>query len=147
MPSFVISAAKQALVTLLSARSGLTGVVVSYGYPGDDQAGTETVFTTNARAQDVPSGLKAGRTFYQETGEFEVRVFVKKPDGAPTATEARCEALATEVTQCVADNRTLGSVPGLNAVTLDRWDMQSMYGVTGTITEINLTFKYQARLT
>jgi hypothetical protein len=147
MPSFVISSIKTALVALLAARSGLAGVVVSNGYPGDSMAGAETVFTTDATGTDDNAAMRAGRTFYQETGEIGVRVWVKIPGGAPSDTEPRCEALATEVSRCVADNRTLGSLPGLDWIRLARWDQQSAYGETGAITEVNLYFTYHARLT
>lgn len=148
MPTFILPALQAATITLLQARPGLTGVQVSDGYAGDAAAQPERIYTQDARSDDLtPAGLKAGRTFYQERGEFDVIIQVLQPDGSPAQVKARCNELATEVAQCVADNRTLGNVPGLNFAVGARWDLTVRYGQTGAAAEITYTVRYEARLT
>lgn len=147
MPAQVISAVQAALVALLAARPGLAGVQVSDGFTGEDEAQPERVFTGEARATDTESGLKAGRTHYQERGEFDVVVQVISVDETLPWTRSRAMDLGAEVTECVADNRTLGSVPGLNFIVTDRWELRTAYAQTGVVAEIVYTLRYQARLT
>lgn len=147
MPAQIISDVQAALVALLAARPGLNGVQVTDGYAGDDAAQPERIFTGDARADDTPAGLKAGRTHYQERGEFDVVVQVVSIDQTLPWTKARAEELGAEVTECVADNRTLGSVPGLNFVVTSRWDLRTAYAQRGVAAEIVYTLRYEARLT
>lgn len=147
MPSQIIAEVQAALVALLAARPGLNGVQVSDGFGGEDEAQPERIFTGDARATDTESGLKAGRTHYQERGEFDVVVQVLSIDQTAAWTKARAETLGKEVAECVADNRTLGSLAGLNFIVMDRWELGTLYGKTGFVAEIVYTLRYQARLT
>jgi len=147
MVAFVAPQVQAALVALLAARPGLADVQVSDGFSGEDETQPERVFTNDARGTQVASGLKAGRTFYQESAEFDVIAQVLGIDQTPAQTKARVQELAVEVAECVADNRTLGSLAGLNFAVVDRWELSTMYGQTGSVAEITLTVRYQARLT
>lgn len=148
MPSWILPDVQAALITLLDARAGLDGVQVSDGYSGVDEAEPETIFTNEARSTGVtPAGLKAGRTFYNEAAEFDVVVLVKDAHGTPAEVKARAQTLGREVAECVADNRTLGALSGLKFAVVDRWDLRTLYGQTGSIAELTFTIRYEARLT
>lgn len=148
MPAFIAPDVKVALVALLNDRPGLADIQVTNGYPGDDAAEPERIFTGNCRSQEVEiAGMKAGRTHYQERGELDVIIDAIMPDGTAEDSEARCQEFLREVAECVADNRTLGNVPGLNFVACARWDLQTRYGATGSWSQATYTIRYEARLT
>lgn len=148
MTAFVVPAIQAKAVDLLAARPLLNGVQVTDGYAGDANAQPERIFTADARSNDLtPAGLKAGRTFYQESGEFDIVIQVLGPDSTPAEVKARVQELAVEVAECIADNRTLGSVPGLNYVVGSRWDLSVRFVQAGSAAEIVYTVRYEARLT
>lgn len=145
---FIVPDVQAALVTLLAARAGLAGVQVSDGYSGDDETQAETIFTGDARSVgELVAGLKAGRTYYQETAEVDVVILVKVPGGSPRDAKARAQVLCKEVAACVADNRTLGGVVGLNWAVATSWDLRTAYGDAGAIAELTYIIRYVARLT
>lgn len=148
MPALIQADVSAALIVLLAARSGLTGVQVTDGYPGDDIAGPERIWTGESRSTELEvAGLKTGRTFYQETAEIDIVVQVLKPGESPLDVKARVQVLGREVAQCVADNRTAGGVPGLNYVVGSRWTLNLFNLAAGTAGEFTYTVKYAARLT
>ena len=148
MPSSVIVAAKQGLVALLEAHGLLSAVQVSYGWPGDDQAADEIIFTADARTvEHEPSGLRAGRTYYHEKAQFDVIVQVVGYGSTAEEVEIRCLALAHIVAQVVADNRTLGGVSGVQAAKGTGWVLANRYNDRGTLAELRYTVEYDARLT
>lgn len=148
MTMFIVPELHAALVALLNDRPALNETQVTNGYAGDDAAEPERIFTADSRTDNVaPAGLKAGRTHYQESGEFDVVIDVIQPDGTPAITKARCMELCSELAECVADNRTLGGVPGLNYVVCRRWQLDTRYGELGSWSQIHYTIGYEARLT
>lgn len=148
MTAFIAPDLQVALVALLNDRPALADVQVSDGYPGDDLAEVERIWMGRSRSSELtPAGLKAGRTFYQEHGEFDVVIQVCVPGGSPVEVKARVQVLATEVAETVADNRTLGGVEGLNSATGSRWELSTHYLEAGTAAEVIYTVKYAARLT
>lgn len=153
MTAFIAPAVQAAVVAGLTAYlSGLPAldeVQVSDGFSGVDEASQERIFTGNARSVEVtPSGLRAGKTFYNETAEFDLIMQVLGPDSAPAVTKARVQELMGAASDYVMNNRTLGgSVPDLNWIVASSWNLTTMYGETGSIAEVTLTIKYNARLT
>jgi hypothetical protein len=147
MAGSVVVAAKKALIDLLADRAGLADVQISYAWPGDDAAEAERVFLGQARGQQEPASLKAGRTFRNENPEFDVLVQVVMPDGTAEEADTRALEIGLEVEETVADNKTLGGVPGLNWAVMARWELNYMYGGTGYLSEIVYTIAYNARLT
>lgn len=148
MTAFVVPAIQAAAVALLAARTNLLNVQVTDGYAGDANAAPERIFTGDARSDTLePAGLKTGRTFYQERGEFDIVIQVLGPDKTPAEVKARVQQLAVEVAECIADNRTLGSLAGLNFAVGARWDLAVRFGQTGSAAEITYVVRYEARLT
>lgn len=148
MPAFIAPDLQIALVALLNERPNLADVQVTNGYAGDADAEPERIFTGDSRSQEVEvAGMKAGRTHYQEHGELDVIIDAIMPDGTPEESKARCQELLVELAECVADNRTLGGIAGLNFVACARWDLQTRYGQTGSWSQATYTIRYEARLT
>lgn len=148
MSVFLAPAIQAKAVQLIAARPLLNGVQVTDGYAGDANAQPERIFTGDARSNNLtPAGLKAGRTFYQESGEFDIVIQVLGPDSTPAEVKSRVQELAIEVAECIADNRTLQSLAGLNYVVGARWDLSVRFGQTGSAAEVVYTVRYEARLT
>src|SRR5262245_45563541 len=114
MAGSVVVAARQALVALLVARPGLSGVQVTYSWPGDDVAQRERVFTGRSQAEHAQASLRSGRRFRNEAATFDVLIQVESLNQTIEQTEQRAVALGLEVEECVADNKYLGGVAGLN---------------------------------
>jgi hypothetical protein len=138
---------REALVDLLTARPNLEGKQVSYGWPGDDVLETESIFTASrARIEQEPSSLKAGRTFRDETVDFDVVIRFEAIGGTALDADQGAQALGTEVEECVADNRTLG-VAGVQWVTIRPVALVGLYNDNGHLAELTYTIRYRARLT
>lgn len=101
---------KQAIVTALRARSGLTGVQVLYGpddFPsGDDHLEDESIWLGNATWDEyaIPV-LKAGTKKVDEDYELEFFLQVLKRDGTTQeAADIRARVLLIELQQALAEN-------------------------------------------
>jgi len=148
MPAFIAADVSAALVALLNDHPSLADVQIEDGYPGDDIAEPERMWTGKARSDELtPAGLKAGRTFYQEAAEFDLVIQVIKPGGDVREVKARVQELGRFAAEVVADNRTLGNVPGLNFAVARRWETNFFHLGNSTYGELIYTIGYQARLT
>jgi hypothetical protein len=110
------------LVSLLGARAGLAGVMVTPCYPGDTDR-TEAVYLGEARGHDVIPVSRAGRAKRQEDYQVDVwiSVTVAGPDGA--VAETRAFALFGELEDALADDPTIGlGGAGFISATLADWD-------------------------
>lgn len=149
MSSSCIVALRNTVITGLQAQPALAGVQVTYGWPGDDLAQRSRVFTNRARAAQAPTSLKAGRTFRDEDGSFDVVVQVLVVAGDAYDADSTAIGLGLVVEEYVADNRTsiVGTVPGLLYMTMSGWELRNLYNDTGALTELTYTIAYRARLT
>lgn len=147
MASSIIVPTKTALITLLAARAGLSGVQVTFGWPGDDRAKKERIFTGRSYADQEQASLRAGRRFRDETGNFDLVIQVESVGGSISDAETRILAIGQEVEECVADNKTLGGVSGLNWAVITGWTLDDMYNDQGSLAELTYTITYNARLT
>lgn len=146
MRSIVVDVRK-AIVTGLKARAGLSGVQVTYGWPGGDTAERERIFTNNPRATHDPAALKAGRNFREEQMEFDIVLQVEGVGLSPEETDDRAITLGAEVEEYVADNKNSLGVAGLNWIVMARMELTNLYNDRGSLTEITYAVRYQARLT
>jgi len=147
MSGSIVVACKQALVTLLQGRPALSSVQVSYGWPGDDAVQPERIFCGRTRADHEQAALKAGRRFRNETATFEVVIQTLLLNKTPEDAEERALELGKEVEECVADNKTLGGVTGLQWAVISGWDMNSGQNEHGSVADLAYTLTYSARLT
>lgn len=147
MAGSIVVDCKRALVDLLDTRPGLAEVQVTFGWPGDDQAERERIFTGRAHAEHNLRHLSAGRTVRTEESTFDVVVQVEMVGGSPEDAEARVLELGLEVEETVADEKYLGGVPGLNWALVAAWDLSSLYNDKGSLAEIVYQIRFNARLT
>lgn len=140
-------AVRRALVELLAARDGLAGVKVTYGWPGNDRAQRLMIYTAaSGNGTQEPSGLRAGRTYYNERGRFDVTCEAQVVAGGCDAADTALEELTQELAECVADNRTLDDT--VNWVRSTGWTSSTnLLDGGGAVAQITYTFEYDARLT
>lgn len=121
-------------------------VSLSYPLGAKDR---EKVFTRRARFTHAPASLKAGRTFRNETGLFEVVILVEGVGESAETTSTRAVTLGTAFEEYVADNRTLGgAVTGLNWLVVEGdGELAELMNDRGTLAELTYSLKYDARLT
>jgi hypothetical protein len=155
MAGTLLVAVRSTLLTGLGAQTAYTTAdakghkpLLSLGYPlgAKDR---EKVFTARARFTHAPASLKAGRTFRNETGRFDLVITVEGVGESQATTSARAVALGTVLEEYVADNRTLGgTVTGLNWIVVEGdGQLQEMFADSGTLAELTYPLKYDARLT
>lgn len=144
MPSSVIVAARKAVVDGL--RPLLADVLVTYSWDPDARD-REQVFTMRPRGEQSPSSLKAGRTFRDETGRFQIVVHVELVGGDAEEADDRAIALGRVVEEFVADNKNSLGVPGLNWIVMESWEMNGGPSDRAFISQLVFTVRYNARLT
>lgn len=149
MASSVVVALRNAVVTGLQALPALSAVQVTYGWPGDDLAQRQRIFTNRARAGHEPASLRNGRTYRNEAGTFEVTIQVVTPASSAYEADTAAMTLGQSVEEYVADNRTAlaATVTGLLWVRTDGFELTNLYNDTGYISELTYTIRYSARLT
>lgn len=94
---------KQALVTALAARSGLSGVTVSYAKPATTAMPAEAIWFGDAEAETAISTMGGAVKKIDETYVLEAVVQVLIRDGRDEeAADVRAEAVFTEFQQQLA---------------------------------------------
>lgn len=122
--------------------------LVTLGFPLGKKD-REKVFTARARFAHQPASLRAGRTFRNEQGQFELTVWIEGVGESQEWTTGRATTLGLAVEEYVADNRTLGgAVPGLNAIKVEgEGDLAELFNDRGTLAVLTYPIQYDARLT
>jgi hypothetical protein len=99
---------KTGLLTLLSARAGLSGVQVSYAWPGDSQE-QESIWLSEVR------GTLAWASFGSPTRKprferysLDVVIVVQGYESTPATVELRARALMGEIEDALADDVRAG---------------------------------------
>lgn len=143
-------AVRRKLVSLLQARPALANVGVTYGWPGVDRVNRQAIYTdARARGEQTAAGLTAGRTLYNERGQFDVAIRVEAVGGDQEDADTLCEALSLELAECVADNKTLSTngTALVNWIRSTGWVNDSAFNDNGYLSLLVYTFEYDARLT
>lgn len=109
----------------------------------------EKVYTQRARFTHAPASLRAGRTFRNEQGFFELAIWVEGVGLSVGDTSARCVTLGTAAEEWIADNRTLGgTVTGLNWLVVEGdGELTELFNDSGSLCFLTYPIKYDARLT
>lgn len=145
-----VFAVRRKLVSLLDARTGLDAVSVTYGWPGLDRTARQMIYTdSSASGEQSPASLRSGRTFYNERATLTVTIRVEAVGGNQETADTTCEALALELGQCIADNRTLATsgTALVNWIRATGWVNESGFNDHGYLALLTYTFEYDARLT
>lgn len=155
MAGSLIASVRDAVLTGLAAQTAFSTPdakghkpLLSLGYPlgAKDR---EKVFTARARFSHTPASMKAGRTYRNEQGYFDLVITVEGVGESQDTTSARAITLGTAFEEYVADNRTLGgTVAGLNWLVVEGdGQLAEMFNDRGTLAELTYPLKYDARLT
>jgi len=110
----------------------------------------EQAFTTRAAFRQEPASMKAGRTFRDEEGTFNLVILIQavgKEKDAQWAAE-RAVTLGVAAEEWIADHRTTTGVAGVNWVTVTgAGSLTELYGDRSSIAELIYPVRYTARLT
>lgn len=137
---------KQTLKTALAARPGMSGVQLSYGYPGNDYVQRESVWFEGAEVvnSEFPV-MKAGTKKVDETYTLDVVVQVLKTQGEDQeAADLRAVALLAELQQALAENPQL--TPEIQWAEMAGWEHATGELNTGHGSRFNVTLRVRARL-
>lgn len=142
-----IPAVKAALLAILQADSGLSGVQVTHGHPGGVLE-NEAVWIGRAEGRHEPASIRSGRQPRDETFTLDVIVSVLMAGATIAEAETRAHALAAQVEDAIAADVTLGLSPDiLWALPGDIEERPTSYETTGVLAEIRLGVEVKARLT
>lgn len=145
-----VFAVRRKLVSLLNARAALAAVSVTYGWPGVDRSERQMIYTdARATGEQTVAAMRADRTYYTERGRLEVTIRVEALGGDQETADTTCEALALELAQCIADNKTLATsgTALVNWIRSTGWVNDSGFNDLGYLALLTYTFEYDARLT
>lgn len=122
-------------------------VEVRYGYQNGWKA-AEKVYLGRARADTPPAALRTGRNIRNESGTFDLIVFVdSKPGADPEEAEARAFAIsgACEDWLSLRKSNELG-VAGLQSLLVKGWDSDLGPSDSSSGALVRLTVAWTARL-
>lgn len=131
-------ATKRALITILNARAGLSGVQVAYGYLNDSaQLQDENINVGKVRFNQEWGAL--GNRRREESYRVELIIVVKREGDDQQGTEERMWAVLAEVEQALRADPTLGGAVRVSELTegdQDNWpDSEGWFSqVTAQIT-------------
>lgn len=141
------------LATAMGANAAFNGtndparaVEVAYGYRHASHA-TERVFTNRWRSQTPPAALRSGRNHRNESGEFELSVWVLFVGGSAEEAEERVDEIADYIETWLADRKSneLG-VAGLVSLHVTGTEGEPRAGDNGAVCLKTLTVAWSARL-
>ena len=142
-----VRTALMAGVQALLAADAETDVRVSYAYePARNDR--EKIFTDRPRASTPPAAIRSGRNAREESGEFDVIVIVAGVNESPEWCDQRAQDLGGYVEDYLADHKSneMG-VDGLSWIRADSWELTNLAADRGSLTELKITVRYNARLT
>lgn len=150
MARSVIVDVRKAVIQGISEALDDEQVSCSYGWQGGgDDARREQIYTNRPRATHRPASLKAGRTFRNESMEFDVVVLVYDPTKPPEEVDERLMELGQVVEEFIADSKSVTAlgVAGLNWLIVTGLEIENRLADTGAISLAQYTVTYDARLT
>lgn len=145
MAGSTIATVKAALVTALTARSGLANVQVAWGDPGEVMR-QECIIIGDVRGTQSPRAIKPPPTVRWEEYEIEVAVHVVTPATTQQRADERALTLANEIEAALYDNPTL-SAAGLAWATVGRYEVLGGVDPDGRWARVILGVECHARLT
>lgn len=155
MAGTLIFDVRQALVTGLAGLDAFTTKdakghrpLTTVGWP-TGKRDREKVYTQRARFSHAPASMRAGRMFRNESGTFELVIWIEGVGESVDWTSARAVQLGTAAEEWIADNRTLGgTLPGLNWLVVEGdGDLTELFNDGGSLCFLTYPIKYDARLT
>lgn len=140
-------AVRAAVTTAIAALPEFTDARVDMTWSAKTQK-REQVFTTNARFTHEPASMKAGRTFRDEDGSFDLMVLVTGVGKDMTWTATRAVTLGIVIEEWIADHRSTLGVAGVNWLTVNgEGALAEMYDDRSTKALLGYPITYNARLT
>lgn len=144
--SWTVGAAIDGLVAGLQARPGLNGLVVD-GWPGNETPGLECVWVADAENEPNVAAFRggSGRIAYTEVYDLDVFVEVLGPGKSAKDVRDRVVELSAEVEKYIAENTTLGNVPGVSKVRLSRQQLMQYPTDDGRGATVRITITISGR--
>lgn len=141
------SAFVDALTTAVTAAEPDFDGEIAFAWSSALERNRERIWTYGAPAPMEPASMRAGATFFRESGSFWVHVEVLLPGKGVEDVLARCYELAAIVTSQAALHRTDLAVDGLQWITCGGID-EHVEGRTekGSGARVRLVINYEARV-
>ncbi|SDP60742.1 hypothetical protein SAMN04487905_10624 [Actinopolyspora xinjiangensis] len=139
---------KRALVDALSARSGLSDVLVTYEYQQRDASPDRIWFGEDSETEAEIPTMRAGTKTVDETVTVPLVIQVLITDGRDAeAADLRASALMSEVQQQLAESPRI--IPGVQWVVLTSWShhVGPIGDTTSRGSRFDLSLQIRARLT
>jgi hypothetical protein len=143
-------AVRSGLIAGLDALADFDGVLVEFGYKVGAK-NREKVWTQDARFTHKSASLRAGKTFRNEVGTFNLRILVEGVGKSPEWTSTRAMALGHAAEQFVAlhanwNDGALGVA--INALTIEGdGELVEAFNDKGSLAELTYPIRFTARLT
>jgi hypothetical protein len=139
-----IVAVRKAVVAAITDLAAFAGVEVMYAYR--DKGLREFAYTRDATFEHSARALKAGRNFRDETGRFELVIWIEAPGKSAEDAADRALDLGLAVEEWVADHKQ--GVGGAFTLLVDgAGSVREAVSDTSAFAELVLPIKFNARLT
>jgi hypothetical protein len=144
-PGTTIVAVKRALRDGLALRPALQGVLVNYGDPGDRGRREQIWMGRIQRADQEPVALRQGRRKRDEDYDLWVHIDVASKV-TPEDNEARAIEIVQEVESLLADDPSIGNVPGVLWAVVSQMRLNTVETADGPSTSAIVTVNVRGRL-
>lgn len=144
MAASTAPAVKSALLTLLAADSGLSGVQIEYADPGAEIAQESIFFGRTIETEKPSPGMRGNNLKQRESYDLELWVYAAADGNDPQTVEERCWTLVGRVEAVVSANNT---AQGTLGVTLVPGGWVVMAGIEMTPFTVNGQRVAEAKLT
>lgn len=137
---------KTALTAALVASIADPNVQVAYGRPQDHLKHRDAVFVGDVSYTANVANIKAGRKHYDESYSIDVVFACSKPRGTSGDAEGRAFELFEHLRDLLADDPTVGEVPGLIWAVLESVEAAVDHNQEGPVAVVVATVRCRGRV-
>lgn len=148
MAASPIVAVRSAVIAGLAALPSLSDVEVSFGWRGGSSA-RERVYTERARFTEEPAALRSGRNYRNETGLFDLVVWVEGPNQDAETVADRANDLREICEDWISDRKNNElAITGLQSLQVaGDGTADEAFADSGSLAQVRIPVKYTARIT
>lgn len=141
-------AVRSAVATGLAALADLKGVEVGFGWKQGSKH-RERIYTDRTQGTQASAAMKAGRNFRNETGTFDLVIWVEGPGKDAAWVATRANALRQICEDWISDRKNNElDIEGLQTLTVEgEWSATEGFADSGSLAEVRIPVQYTARIT
>jgi hypothetical protein len=142
----ILVAVRNAVIEGVKYEPDFSRTSTNYAWKAGDKSRVK-IFTRRGRINHESASMKAGRTFRNETGYFDLVILVEGVSQAQEVTSQEAADLGLLLEEFIADHRNALDIPGLKWIAVEGdGELSEALNDKGTLAELSYTVTYNARL-